>query len=69
MFGVTHCPIAASMIPDFDIIVKSKLRLLLKKASKCVVIGLSESEFTQMLIEAGYSERLAQIIEQWYNSH
>ena len=30
---------------------------------------LSEKDLKQMLIDAGYSERLAQIIEQWYNSH
>jgi hypothetical protein len=30
---------------------------------------LSEKEFTQILIEAGYSERVSKIIEQWYNSH
>jgi hypothetical protein len=30
---------------------------------------LNEQEFTQMLVEAGYSEQVARKIQQWYNSH
>ncbi len=33
------------------------------------VMRLSDQEFVQMLVKAGYSEQIARTIVEWYNSH
>jgi hypothetical protein len=43
--------------------------LIIEAASECTMNDLSDSELIEMLVEAGYSKRLARVIAQWYNSH
>jgi hypothetical protein len=43
--------------------------LIIEETYKCVMTDLSDSELIEMLVETGYSERLARVIAQWYNSH
>ncbi len=43
--------------------------LIIAAAFECVMSDLSDAELVEMLVEAGYSRRLARLIMQWYNSH